>query len=226
MKPWKTLGTDRLPDGQELALQERDGVFVIRLDGRELMSSARHGSEEALARAGLADLRREAATVLVGGLGLGYTLRAALDLLPAKASVVVAEISKAVVEWNRGPLAALAGAPLDDPRVKIEVAEIGKYLAKTRERFDAILTDVDNGPSADPNPTNDRLYTKAGLAAFRDALRPGGMLVIWSAGPAEGFVKRLSQAGFRGDERRVDARAGKEVKKGTQHMLFIGRRPF
>ncbi|MGC4114454.1 MAG: hypothetical protein QM765_07555 [Myxococcales bacterium] len=223
MKPWITLAKDRAPDGQELVLQQRDTVFVIRVGGRELMSSARHGSEEAMARAGLADLRREATSVLVGGLGLGYTVRAALDLLPSKASLTVAEMSQAIVDWNRGPLAQLAGSPLSDPRVKVEVADVAKLVSKPRERYDTILLDVDNGPSALANEGNDRLYGRGGLAAFREALRPYGTLVIWSAGPVEGFVKKLKSCGFKAEERLASAQSG-AGRKGTQHMLFVARR--
>lgn len=222
MKPLKTIGTARAPDGQELVLQERDGTFVIRVGGRELMSSARHGSEEAMAKAGLEDLRRKDPKVLVGGLGLGYTVRTALDLLGAEAAVVVVELSQAVVDWNRGPLSHLARAPLDDKRVKVEVADLGKYLAKTKERFDAILLDVDNGPSALAHHGNERLYGRAGLSAFCEALRPYGRLVIWSAGPAEGFLKMLKGAGFKAEERQVSAHGPR--KQGTQHVLYVGKR--
>lgn len=220
MKPWKTLATERSADGEDLVLQERDGTFVLRIGGRELMSSRRHGSEDAMADAARASLAGEQPAVLVGGLGLGYTLRAALDRLPEKARVVVVEMSAAVAAWNRGPLAHLAKDPLADPRVRVEVAELGRFLATSKQRFDAILTDVDNGPAAFSLSDNQALYGRAGLAAFAAALRPGGTLVIWSAGPAPGFVERLSRAGFDAREQRVAAHAGGGK---AHHVLFVGR---
>jgi spermidine synthase len=220
MEPWNVLAMEPSPDGKDLVLHERGGVYVIRVGGQELMSSARHGSEEALAETGLQGLRDESPSVLIGGLGLGYTLRAALDRLPSKASVTVVEISAAVVAWNRGPLAPLAGAPLSDSRVSVEVAEIGRFVATTRRRFDAILLDVDNGPSALFRAGNQALYTRSGLAAFSRALRPGGALVVWSAGAAPRFVEELRSAGFEAREQRVPARlrGGK-----ARHVLFTGR---
>jgi spermidine synthase len=181
------------------------------------MSSARHGSEEAMAQAGLEGLTAEAPTVLVGGLGLGYTLRAALDRLPARAHVLVVEISTPVVKWSRGPLAGLAGAPLDDPRVTVEVADVGQFVATTRRRFDAILLDVDNGPSALFQDGNRRLYRREGLAAFRSVLRHRGVLVVWSAGADSRFLDDLREAGFDAEERRAAAR------KGARQVLFVGR---
>ena len=214
MKPWHTLATAPAGAGKTLSLQERDGVYVLRVGGQELMSSAHHGSEEAMAAAGLERLARPAPAVLIGGLGLGYTLRAALDLLPQSARVVVAEISQAVVDWNRGPLAPLANAPLTDPRVSVEVAEVARFAARTPLRFDAILLDVDNGPAALFRSGNQQLYEAAGLDSLRRALHPGGVLVLWSAGPAPGFMDRLRLAGFKAEERRV-----------KRHVLFLGRKP-
>jgi hypothetical protein len=184
MKPWHTIDTAEAADGKKLVLQERDGVYVIRVGGHELMSSARHESEEALAEVGLENCSGNSPTVLIGGLGLGYTLRAALDRLPPTASVIVVEVSPAVVAWNRGPLAHLAGAPLEDPRATVEVSDVGRFTARTPLRFDSVLLDVDNGPTALSRSSNQQLYAAAGLNAFRRALRPGGRLVVWSAGPA------------------------------------------
>jgi spermidine synthase len=220
MKPWKTFATEPAsPGGKELVLQERDGVYVIRAGGQELMSSARHGSEEALAKAGLCGLRAEAPSLLIGGLGLGYTLRAALDRLPCSARVVVVEISAAVVAWNRGPLAQLAGEPLADRRVSVEVAEIGRFLAATQWRFDAILLDVDNGPSALSRAGNQALYGPLGIAAFSRALRPGGVLVVWSAREAPRFIQKLRKAGFDASEQWVAARPGGQAR----HVLIAAR---
>jgi spermidine synthase len=220
MKPWKTLDTAPAGDGKQLVLQERDGTFVIRVGGVELMSSARHGSEDDLARAGLSGLSAPRPRVLVGGLGMGYTLKAALELVPADSTVLVAEISEAVVRWNRGPLAGLAGAPLEDPRVVVEVIDIGKLLAKSSPRYHAILLDVDNGPSALSRKGNQQLYGAAGLKAFHQALAPGGRLVVWSAGPDARFADRLRAAGFHASERQVAA----TKRASTRHTLFIATR--
>jgi spermidine synthase len=217
MMPWKTLGAARTIEGKALTLQERDGVFVIRVDGRELMSSSRHESEAMMAVVGLRGLATKAPHVLIGGLGLGYTLRAALDVLPSSASVIVAEISEPVVTWNRGPLAPLANAPLSDARVTVEVADVGRFASSARHRFDAILLDADNGPEALSRPGNAWLYEHAGLAALRRALKPKGRLVVWSAGPDARFADRLQQAGFLTREQRVGARRGARA-----HTLFIG----
>ncbi len=219
MKPWTTLGRAEGPDGQPLTLQERDGVFSIRSGGHELMSSARHGSEEAMASAALDGLKSERPRVLIGGLGLGYTLRATLDRLPAGAAVVVAEISAPVVEWARR-LAVLSGDALGDPRVSVEVAEVGALLAREKAPFDAVLLDVDNGPSALSRKGNQQLYGRNGLAAFRAALAPGGTLVVWSAGPEPRFLGKLAEAGFSARALEVPARAG----SGVRHTLFVARR--
>lgn len=221
MIPWKRLDSARGPDGQEFVLQERNGVYVIRVGGHELMSSAQHGSEEAMAEAGLAALPSAKPRVLIGGLGLGYTLRATLDRLPSTGSVVVAELSEAVVAWNRGPLAKLAGAPLEDPRVCVEVGDVRKRVTGASRRYDAILLDVDNGPEALTRPGNQQLYGTAGLAAFRDALVPGGALVVWSRGPDARFLARLRDAGFDARVEQVAARQG----SGARHTLFVGRVP-
>ncbi len=208
-------------------LQERDGVFVIRSGGRELMSSARYHSEQELAAVALKRVKAKSPVVLIGGLGLGYTVRATLDLLPAQGSVVVAEISPDVVAWNRGPLAHLAQAPLDDPRASVEVTDVAKVAAASRERFDAVLLDVDLGPSALAARDNQKLYEDKGISALRASLKPGGVLVVWSAGPDAPFLKRLGRAGFEASIERSAARAG----GGGSHVLFIaalpisGRRP-
>lgn len=187
------------------------------------MSSAAHGSEEAMATVGLERLRGGAPRVLIGGLGLGYTVRAALDLLPAGASVVVAEISSAVVLWNRGPLAPLAGAPLEDGRVEVLTEDVGRVARQAAggasPRFDAILLDVDNGPVALSRSGNQQLYGSAGLSTFRDALVPGGTLVVWSAGPDARFLARLRAHGFAAQQIQVPAR----VRRGTRHTLFVAR---
>ena len=159
MKPWQILGRERAPEGGELVLYHSDGNYVIRVDGKELMSSRAHDSEEVLAQLGCRHLQSaKSPRVLIGGLGLGYTLRAALAVLPKDASVTVAEIVPAVVTWNRGPLADLAGRPLEDPRVIVEPRDVGLVLRTTRVRFDAILLDIDNGPAGLTRKGNQVLY--------------------------------------------------------------------
>jgi spermidine synthase len=218
MIPWEILGRARAPEGGELVLYRRGGEFVIRVGGRELMSSRAHGSEEELAALACRDLP-PGARVLVGGLGLGYTLRATLDRLPADGRVAVAEIVPAVIEWNRGPLAALAGRPLDDPRVTVEAADVGQ-LVRRGPRWDAILLDVDNGPVALTRKGNHGLYSQPGLMAARAALRPRGVLAVWSAAPDRRFVGRLRKAGFSAEAVDVPARG---VGGGPMHTIFVGR---
>jgi spermidine synthase len=224
--PWETLGRARAEGGGELVLYRRGGEYVIRVNGRELMSSRAHGSEAALAELACARLtggsgsESAAPRVLVGGLGMGYTLRATLDLLPATASVVVAEIVPEVVEWNRGPLAALAGDPLRDPRVTVEVGDVGALLRRTTTRFDAILLDVDNGPIALTRKANQSLYADPGLVLAKRCLRPAGVMAVWSAAPDDRFVRRLTRAGFAVETHDVPARG---VAGGPKHTIFVGR---
>jgi spermidine synthase len=221
MKPWKTLAKAPAPDGGELVLQERDGVFVIRVGGHELMSSRMHGSEEAMAERACAPLAStRSPRVLIGGLGLGYTLRAALDRLPPGAEVTVAELSPAVVEWNRGPLAPLAGAPLTDARVRVVEADVRDVMRGPATRFDAILLDVDNGPSALTASSNQALYAEAGLALVKGALKPDGVVVVWSAAPDEAFTRRLERQGFTVEVLTVSARG---TSRGAKHTLFVAR---
>jgi len=195
MKPWQTIDRARAPDGTELVLARRGEEWVVRAGGHVLVSSRAHGSEEALAALGLARAARRD-TVLVGGLGLGFTLRAALDRVPAGARVIVAELSRALVDWNRGPVSALAGRPLDDPRVRLQVSDVADRIAEATRAFDAILLDVDNGPHWASFRSNARLYTPAGLAAARRALAPGGVFAVWSGYPADAFLARLREVGF------------------------------
>lgn len=219
MKPWKTLARAPGLEGQELVLQERDGVFVIRSGGRELMSSARHHSEEELARIGLEGLRTRSPSVLIGGLGLGYTARATLDAAPPGARVVVAEISPAVVEWNRTFLADLAGRPLDDPRTEVAEADVAEVMRQGVGRFDCILLDVDLGPSAMAAQRNQQLYETKGIALIKAALKPHGVVVIWSAGPDAAILKRLGMAGFDARVERSPARPGGQAA----HVLFVAK---
>jgi len=220
MKPQHTLGRAKTPDGKQLILHERDGAYAIRVDGLELMSSRAHGSEEALARLVLEKLSAQQPRLLVGGLGMGYTLRAVLDLTPPAAQIVVAEILPAVVEWNRTHLADLARRPLEDPRVKVEVRDVAAVMDDGPASFDAILLDVDNGPAAFTTARNAGLYGAGGLALVRRSLRQGGVLGVWSADPDPPFVRRLSTAGFRVEVATVPARTG---AKGPKHTIFIAR---
>jgi spermidine synthase len=221
VKPWELLGEARAPDGTTLTLTRHGHELVILADGKPLMSSRMHGSEEALATLGCRALRaRERPTVLVGGLGMGFTLRATLDVLPDDATVVVAELMPAVVEWNTGPLGPLADRPLADRRVVVEVGDVSDVLRTGAGRFDAILLDVDNGPAAFTATSNGRLYDNAGVAAARAALTAGGVLAVWSAWDDRKFEQRLRHAGFRVEVERVRARLG---KGGPRHTIFLGR---
>jgi spermidine synthase len=222
VKPWELLGQTRAPDGAELALTLRSGEYVILANGKSLMSSRMHGSEEALATSACARVKisgREAPRVLIGGLGMGFTLRATLDLLPQDGAVVVAELLPAVVEWNRGPLGPLAGHPLKDRRVRVEQGDVAAMLRSSVCAFDAILLDVDNGPAAFATSGNAGLYNDAGLAAARTALREGGVLAVWSAREDRKFEQRLRYAGFRVEVERV---RGRLKKGGPRHTIFIG----
>jgi spermidine synthase len=225
MLPWETVARAAGPDGAEWVLARRGDEWVVRVAGRALMSSRQHGSEEALAAVALARMTRARTrthdpTVLVGGLGLGFTLRATLDRLPDDARVVVAELVPALVEWNRGPVAALAGRPLDDPRTRLQQGDVLSRIAEAKGAFDAILLDVDNGPSAVAHAANDRLYGDAGVRACRDALRAGGVLAVWSAGPDERYRARLQKAGLEVEVQTVPAREG--TSRGTRHAVFVG----
>ncbi len=224
MNKWQTLAAVDIPNGGgTLTLAQRDQEFSIRLSGirGELMNSRVHGSEEALAELGCARLASVAgARVLVGGLGMGFTLAASLKTLPASAVVTVAELIPEVVEWNRGPLGACAGRPLDDHRTRVHIGDVAELVAGSDSAFDAILLDVDNGPEGLTHVDNQRLYSLAGLRTLHRALGPEGMLAIWSAGPDPQFVTRLKKTGFQVAVRSVRARPG----KGSHHTIFLGKK--
>jgi spermidine synthase len=223
VKPWELLGQTTAPDGTTLALMRHDREYVIFANGKILMSSRMHGSEEALAAFALARARtQETPAVLVGGLGLGFTLRATLDLLPAGAIVHIAELVPAVVEWNQGPLGPLAGHPLDDKRVRVHVEDVLATLKAHRRRFSAILLDVDNGPDAFTTSGNAGLYSDKGLQAARAALEPGGVLTVWSAWEDRKFEQRLKYNGFAVKVERVRARL---KQGGPRHTIFLGHKP-
>jgi spermidine synthase len=197
MKPTEKLATARTPDGGEMTLHRHDRDFFIRVNGQDLMHSRHHESELELARLGCAHLAgRPAATVLVGGLGMGYTLRQALDLLSPRAEVVVGELMEPIVAWNRQYFGALNDQPLADPRVELRTGDVVKLIAGARDRFDAILLDIDNGPGAVTYAGNSRLYGYTGIAACRRALRRQGCLAVWSAGPSREFEELLLSCGF------------------------------
>lgn len=202
-----------------VVLTRRDGVYRLSLDGEELMCSRQHHSERELARLACEILvGKPAPRVLIGGLGFGYTLRAALDLLPPGAEVVVAELFGFLVEEHGRELGELAGRPLDDPRVKVVVGDVQNVL-KAGEHFDAILLDVDNGPWAFTQPANASLYSKAGLARLKHCLRTSGVVAVWSAAPSAEFEERLRSAGFTVRAERVGAREGSRRK----HTVFLAR---
>ncbi|RVC62507.1 hypothetical protein EN766_37075, partial [Mesorhizobium sp. M2A.F.Ca.ET.046.02.1.1] len=198
MIPWVQLDSARTPDGgQELRLKQRGTEFSIMLGTNELMNSRLSGSEEALARLSCERIAgRKRPEILIGGLGMGFTLRAALAALDGDAAVTVAELVPAVVGWARGPMSTIFGGCLEDPRVSIREADVGQLIRVRKAAWDAILLDVDNGPEGIVYKGNDSLYDAAGLAAASAALKPGGVLAVWSQGPDGGFTWRLKQAGF------------------------------
>jgi spermidine synthase len=219
--PWQTLDRASIPGGGELTLVRRGDEFAIRVNGAELMASRAHASEERMAELAAERLAHVARPrVLIGGLGLGYTLRATLDRFPPGAEVVVAELMPDVVRWMRGPLAHLAGRPLDDPRVQIVQADAAAVLRRSHGAYNALLMDIDNSPSTLIRAANATLYSERGLRAARSALASGGgVLIVWSAGPDARFAERMRGAGFAVRVTRASAhRAG----RGRTHTLFIG----
>ena len=221
MIPREHLATAHVPGGAELRLVRRGTDFMIVMARNELMNSRMSWSEEALATrtcARLASAGIRAPNLLIGGYGMGFTLRAALAVLPADARVTVAEIVPEIVDWARGPMAALTGESLDDPRVTLAFGDVARMIANARETFDAILLDVDNGPDGLSRAGNEWLYVPVGLAAAKAALRPGGVLAIWSAGSDASFTRRLRDAGFAVEEVVVKARAN---GKGPRHVIWF-----
>ena len=220
MIPWVKIDTARIPgtDG-ELRLMQRDTEFSIMLGTNELMNSRLSGSEAALATLAAKKIEKVAKPhVLIGGLGMGFTLRAALTVLGPDAKIVVAELVPAVVAWARGPMAEIFGDSLNDPRVSILETDVTEVIRSKPRAFDAILLDVDNGPEGLTRKANDALYNSAGLNAAHAALRPGGVLAVWSSGPNPPFAKRLRGAGFDVNEVAVRAtgRGG-----GARHVIWI-----
>ncbi len=219
MTPWILLDTATVPGGGgELRLMRRGDEYSIMAGPITLMNSRLHGSEESLAALTLARIaNRKAPRLLIGGLGMGFTLRAALAIAPKDARIVVAELLPAVVEWAKGPMAPVFGDCLDDPRVQVAVEDVSASIGKGP--YDAILLDVDNGPEGLTRAANDALYDASGLARAKAALTPSGVLSVWSSAPHAGFTKRLAAAGFRVEEARVPARRG--GGRGAKHVIWL-----
>ena len=221
MTPRELLGTADVPGGAPLRLFRRGGDFMIVLERNELMSTRMRGSEEALATMTAARLAALAPRLLIGGYGMGFTLRAALAVLGADARITVAELVPGIIDWARGPMAEVTAGCLDDPRVRLEIGDVGAEIAAGPGRYDAILLDVDNGPDGLTRADNDGLYSNAGLAAARAALSDGGVLAIWSAAPDAAFARRLAKAGFAVEEVAVRAR---DNGKGPRHVIWFATR--
>jgi spermidine synthase len=216
------IGTAAVPGGGELRLFRRGEDFMIVLDRNELMNSRMSGSEAALATLTCDRLAgRKALRMLIGGYGMGFTLRSALAALGADAAVSVAELVPEIIAWARGPMREMTGGCLEDPRVRLVEGDVAAAIANAAGAYDAILLDVDNGPDGLTRAANDRLYSPAGLAAARAALRPGGVLAIWSAAPDKAFARRLSQSGFAVEEVALRARPN---GKGPRHVIWFGTR--
>jgi spermidine synthase len=224
VNPWVLIDTVPLPDGRgNIRLIQRADEFSIMLGTIALMNSRLSGSEEAMA--GLSWARicdRPRAHMLIGGLGMGFTLRAALAELPATARITVAELIPAVVAWARGPMATIFDGCLDDPRVEIKINDVRRIIQSAKGSYDAILLDVDNGPDGLTVETNDALYSMAGLNAAKLALRPGGVLAIWASAPDRAFTQRLQRAGFAVEEERV--RANRKAR-GSRHVIWLATKP-
>ncbi|MGH9737264.1 MAG: hypothetical protein ACRD4X_01585 [Candidatus Acidiferrales bacterium] len=222
VKPLELLGQALSRDGTVLKLIRRSDEYIILANGKSLMSSRMHGSEEALATFACRRARTlQRPSVLIGGLGMGFTLRATLDLLPPDAIVTVTEIVPAVVEWNRGPLGSLAGHPLQDTRVRVEIDDVAITLSSRPGQFDAVLLDVDNGPAAFAGSNNAGLYDDRGIAAARAALKMDGVLAVWSAREDRRFEQRLRHGRFTVEVERV---RGRLKSGGPRHTIFLGHK--
>ncbi len=222
MKPWERLGRANAPDGQPIELRRRGHEYRIWAGGLELMSNEDEPSSRSLAELGCAHLAPSSRTrVLVGGLGMGFTLRAALELV-GDGVVEIAELSEAVVEWNRGPLGPLAGCPLDDPRAELHVGDVRSRIRASQAGYDAILLDVDNGPIALAHADNNALYGERGIDEAWRALRAGGVLAVWSLSDDKRYTKRLSRRGF---EARAERVFGSRKDRGREHVVFVACKP-
>jgi spermidine synthase len=222
--PWEEIDRAKIPGHEgEVTLRKRGTEFSIRTEGTELMNSRLHGSEDALAELTCSRIKRESGLrILIGGLGMGYTLAAALKPSEPDTLIIVSELIPAVVRWNREHLGHLAGRPLDDPRVSVKEEDVMETIRKVKSAWNAILLDVDNGPGGLTRKANDRLYDRAGLRTSFAALRPGGILAIWSSGADEAFTRRLKQCGFQTETVPVGAR---KSGKGGRHTIWLAGKP-
>jgi spermidine synthase len=225
MIPWIHLDTAKIPNGGgELKLSQRGDEFSIKLSGirGELMNSRVYNSEKVLSELGCEHIAKtKNANVLVGGLGMGYTLAAALKATNSSSHVTVAELIPEVVQWNKGPLGKCAGNPLQDKRTVVYLGDVKDLLSTQKATFDSILLDVDNGPEGLTHDDNNWIYCKDGLKCIFATMRPKGVLAIWSAGPDKLFEQRLKQSGFSVDTHVVRARPG----KGSRHTIFLAKKP-
>ena len=225
MDPWTQIDSAPVPGSDaELTLLRSNDDFAIRISDvqGDLMNSRMYHSEEVLAQLGCNRLGTiDNARVLVGGLGMGFTLAAALRIVPASAEVIVAELVPKVVEWNQGPLGQCAGRPIDDDRARIHQGDVVAFLKQPKKKFDAILLDVDNGPEAMTASANGWLYTRAGLKTIYEKLRPEGIVAIWSVRADHVFTGKLKKTGFKVQAHTVRARPG----KGSRHTVFVAQKP-
>lgn len=220
MIPWVQLDTAPLPEGGELRLKQRGAEFSIMLGTNELMNSRLSGSEEALASLTCERIGSTTPKILIGGLGMGFTLRAALAALGPDAKITVAELVPAVVGWARGPMATVFGSCLDDPRVDVRETDVGLLIRAEPAAYDAILLDVDNGPEGLTRKGNDALYDPRGLSQAHAALKRGGVLAVWSSAPDAAFTRRLTRTGFAVEEMKIRANG----KRGARHTIWLATR--
>ncbi len=224
MIPWEDIDQAKVPGGGDIITLRRRGTeFSIRTPGIELMNSRVHGSEEALAELTFTHITpRSGLRILMGGLGMGFTLAAALQQSTPDTHITVCELIPAVVRWNRYYLGHLAGMPLEDSRVSVQEEDVAALIGKRKRFWDAIMLDVDNGPDGLTQKSNDRLYSRFGLDMAFSALRPRGILGVWSCGPDPGFTQRLNQCGFKTQIIPLKAR---KSQKGSRHIIWLARKP-
>jgi len=222
--PWEEIDRAKIPGHEgEIILLKRGSEFSIRTAGTELMNSRVHGSEEALAKLTCSRIKQTSGLqILIGGLGMGYTLAAALEQSKADTRIIVSELIPAVVRWNREYIGHLAHVPLDDPRVSVKEEDVAKIIMKKKSAWDAIILDVDNGPAGLTRTANDRLYDGTGLKTSFLALRPKGILAVWSSKADEAFTRRLKQCGFKTETVIVRAR---KSGKGSRHTIWLAEKP-
>jgi spermidine synthase len=222
MNPRVKIASTRTPDGSEMVLYKHAGDFLIEVNGQDLMHSRQHESEIELARLGCGHLAdRKAPSILIGGLGMGYTLRQSLDMLNSHAQVMVAELLTAVIDWNRDYLGALNSQPLEDQRVDLKTGDIVELISRSKDRFDAILLDIDNGPNAMTDSSNRHLYSREGIRSCQRALREKGRLAVWSAEPSKKFEQLLME--YRLHVRRFRVPAYKGVKSQSRYVWIAAQ---